>query len=68
MRVLVQNSSDQGYLKDLQAAAWTPNSAEGVAFRSSLEAYKFCRKRRLKGVKIVMKFEHSEYDLSFPVR
>ena len=65
MRILLQQKDTGLYFKDLDS--WARQQSEAVDFVSSTAAMDFCKKNKISGVQMVLKFEEQAYELVLPV-
>ena len=65
MRILLQQKDTGLYFKDLDS--WVRPHTEAKDFVSSTAALDFCKRNKLAGVQMVLKFEEQEYELVLPV-
>ena len=65
MRILLQQKETGLYFKDLDS--WARHQTEAMDFVSSTAAMDFCKKNRINGVQMVLKFEEQAYELVLPV-
>jgi hypothetical protein len=65
MRILLQQKDSGLYFKDIDA--WVRPHTEAMDFVSSTAALDFCKRNRLAGVQMVLKFEEQAYELVLPV-
>jgi hypothetical protein len=65
MRILLQQKETGLYFKDLDS--WARQQAEAMDFVSSSAAMDFCKKNRINGVQMVLKFAEQAYELVLPV-
>jgi hypothetical protein len=65
MKILVQNIHSKFYFCLLDI--WTENSRAAFDFRNSEQALEFVRKRNMKDVQLVVKFEDPQWDEIVPL-
>ena len=65
MRILLQQKETGLYLKELDS--WVRHQTEAQDFVSSTAAMDFCKRNKLTGVQMVLKFEEQAYELVLPV-
>jgi hypothetical protein len=66
MRILLQQKDTGFYFKDLDS--WVRQQTEAMDFVSSTAALDFCKRNKLTGVQMVLKFEEQEHELVLPVQ
>lgn len=64
MKILLQDSRTAEFLCP---TGRTKIASEAYDFRSTLAALQFAQKEQRQGIRILMKFDRSEFDLSLPV-
>ena len=65
MRILLQQKDTGLYFKELDS--WVRPHTEAKDFISSTAALDFCKRNKLTGVQMVLKFEEQEHELVLPV-
>ena len=65
MRILLQQKDTGLYFKQLDS--WVRQHSEAMDFVSSTAALDFCKRNKLAGVQMVLKFEEQKYELVLPV-
>jgi hypothetical protein len=65
MRILLQQKDTGLYFKELDS--WVRQHTGAMDFVSSTAALDFCKRNKLAGVQMVLKFEEQSYELVLPV-
>src|SRR5438477_13039231 len=65
MRILLQQKDTGLYFKTLDS--WARQQSEAMDFVSSTAAMDFCKRNKITGVQMVLKFEEQAYELVLPV-
>ena len=65
MKILLQNVHSKLYFCLLDV--WTENANAGFDFRHSEQAFEFVRKRNMRGVQLVVKFDDPQWDEVLPL-